>query len=83
MTFQAPIKVNPVTKERIRLLAAFADTTQSEIVDRAVGEYLVRHPDVLAKGIDHAKTVLDSGSNAALAAYLLDERPDDVQRVAG
>ena len=73
---QAPIKVNEETKERIRYLAALVDTTQAEVVDRAVQEYAVRHADLIEKGIDRARSVLASG-DAALAADLLGEPLDD------
>jgi hypothetical protein len=79
---QAPIKVDEQTKERIRYLAALIDTTQAEIVDRAVREYAVRHADQIEKGIDHARSVLASG-DAAIAAHLLDVPVEAVQRVAG
>ena len=79
---QAPIKVDETTKQRIRYLAALIDTTQAEIVDRAVREYAVRHADQIEKGIDHARSVLASG-DAAIAAHLLDVPVEAVQRVAG
>lgn len=81
---QAPIiKVNTQTKERIRLLAAMTDLTHGEVVDRAVTEYVARHPDVIAKGIAHARIVLESGDDVALAAYVLDEPIEAIRRVAG
>ena len=49
---QSPIKVNEETKERVRYLAALVDTTQADVVDRAVQEYAVRHADLIEKGID-------------------------------
>ena len=79
---QAPIKVDEGTKERIRYLAALIDTTQAEVVDRAVREYAVRHADLIEKGIDHARSVLSSG-DAAIAAHLLDVPVPAVERVAG
>ena len=79
---QAPIKVNEETKERIRYLAALIDTTQAEVVDRAVQEYAVRHADLIEKGIDHARSVLAAG-DVAIAAHLLDVPLDAVQRVSG
>jgi len=79
---QAPIKVNVETKERIRYLAALVDTTQAEVVDRAVQEYAVRHADLIEKGIDRARSVLASG-DVALAAHLLGKPLDAVQRVSG
>jgi hypothetical protein len=81
---QAPIKVSEETKERIRYLAALIDTTQADIVDRAVHEYVVRHADLVEKGIDHARSVLGAGAVAvAVAAHLLDASVQTVERVAG
>lgn len=82
MATQAPIKVSAETKDRIRYLAALTDATQAEIVDRAVGEYAVRHADEVAKGLERAREVL-SGGDAAIAAFLLDESPAAVRRVSG
>ena len=79
---QAPIKVDEGTKERIRYLAALIDTTQADVVDRAVREFAVRHADLVEKGIDHARSVLGAG-DAAIAAHLLDVPVDAVERVAG
>ena len=79
---QAPIKVNEETKERIRYLAALIDTTQAEVVDKAVQEYAVRHADLIEKGIDRARSVLAAG-DAAIAAHLLGKPLDAVQRVSG
>jgi predicted transcriptional regulator len=79
---QAPIKVDEGTKERIRYLAALIDTTQADVVDRAVREYAVRHADLIEKGIDHARSVLNAG-DAAVAAHLLDVPVETVERVAG
>ncbi len=79
---QAPIKVNEQTKERIRYLAALTDATQAEIVGRAVSEYTARHVDEIAKGMERAREVLASG-DAAIAAYLLDEPVEAIERIAG
>lgn len=79
---QAPIKVDEETKERIRYLAALIDTTQADVVDRAVREYAVRHADLIEKGIDHARSVLGAG-DAAIAAHLLDVPVEAVERVSG
>jgi predicted transcriptional regulator len=79
---QAPIKVSEETKQRIRYLAALIDTTQGEVVERAVREYAIRHADQIEKGIDHARSVLASG-DAAIAAHLLDVPVESVKRVTG
>jgi hypothetical protein len=81
MTSQAPIKVNPDTKERIRYLATLTNLTQGDVVDLAVKEFAVRHPDMIEKGLDHARSVL-AGGPSAIAAHLLDGPPEAVQRVA-
>ena len=78
---QSPIKVSSETKERIRYLAALTDTTQAQIVDRAVEEYAVRHADDVAKGIEHARLIL-AGGDRAIAAHLLDIPIADVERVS-
>jgi hypothetical protein len=83
MSSQAPIKVGGETKERIRCLAAVANLTQGEIVDIAVKEFAVRHPDMIEKGLDHARSVLAVHDNASVAAYLLDMPAERVKRVAG
>ncbi len=82
MNTQAPIKVNNATKERIRYVAALTNMSQAEVVDRAVTEYAARHADEIAKGMQRAHAALASG-DAAIAAYLLDEPLENVQRVAG
>jgi predicted transcriptional regulator len=79
---QSPIKVSPQTKERIRYLAALTDTTQSQLVDRAIEEYTARHTDLIEKGIDAARSVLAIG-DVAIAAHLLDVPDEAVRRIAG
>ncbi len=79
---QSPIKVSPQTKERIRYLAALTDTTQSQLVDRAIEEYTARHADLIDKGIDAARSVLAIG-DVAIAAHLLDVPDEAVRRIAG
>jgi predicted transcriptional regulator len=82
MASQSPIKVSEQTKERIRYLAALADVTQAEIVDRAVEEYAARHADAIAEGIERARLVL-AGGDVAIASHLLGVPAEDIQRVAG
>jgi len=79
---QPPIKVSPQTKERIRYLAALTDTTQTQLVDRAIEEYTARHADLIEKGIDAARSVLAIG-DVAIAAHLLDVPDEAVRRIAG
>jgi hypothetical protein len=83
MASQAPVKVNPDTHARIRYLAALTNLTQGEVVERAVVEFAVRHPDLIEKGLNEARSVLDVGDNASVAAYLLDMPAERVQRVSG
>lgn len=82
MSAQAPIKVNEQTKDRIRYLAALTDVTQAEIVNRAVTEYATRHADDIAEGLARASEVL-AGGDVAIAAHLLGESPDAIERVSG
>jgi len=82
MASQSPIKVSEQTKERIRYLAALADVTQAEIVDRAVEEYAARHADAIAERIERARLVL-AGGDVAIASHLLDVPAEDIRRVAG
>jgi predicted transcriptional regulator len=79
---QSPIKVSPQTKERIRYLAALTDTTQTQLVDRAIEEYTARHADLIERGIDAARSVLAIG-DVAIAAHLLDVPDEAVRRIAG
>jgi len=83
MAKQAPIKVNEDTHARIRYLATLTNLTQGDVVDIAVKEFAVRHPDMIEKGLDHARSVLNVHDNASLAAYLLDMPAERVKRVAG
>ncbi len=82
MNTQAPIKVNAATKERIRYVAALTNTSQADVVDRAVMEYAARHAKEIDEGMQRARAALASG-DTAIAAYLLDEPLEKVQRVAG
>jgi predicted transcriptional regulator len=82
MANQAPIKVSGATKERIRYIAALTDSTQAEVVDRAVEEYTARHADDIQAGIERARSVL-AGGDTAIAAHLLDVPVEDIDRVAG
>ena len=79
---QSPIKVSPQPKERIRYLAALTDTTQTQLVDRAIEEYTARHADLIERGIDAARSVLAIG-DVAIAAHLLDVPDEAVRRIAG
>jgi len=79
---QSPVKVSLQTKERIRYLAALTDTTQTQLVDRAIEEYTARHTDLIEKGLETARSVLAVG-DVAIAAHLLNVSDEAVRRVAG
>lgn len=79
---QSPIKVSDETKERVRFLAALIDTSQANVVDRAVQEFATRHSAEIEQGMNRARSVL-AGGDAAIAAHLLGRSVDDVNRVAG
>jgi predicted ribosome-associated RNA-binding protein Tma20 len=79
---QVPIKVNVEKKMPIRYVAALVDTTQAEVVDRAVQEFAVRPADLIEQGIDQARSVLACG-DAVVAAHLIGRPVDDVQIVSG
>lgn len=78
---QGAIKVSSLTKERVRYAAALAGLSQSELVDRAVTEYVERHAGELFAGLQHAREALSRGLNASVA-YALGVSEDDVNRVA-
>ncbi len=82
MATQAPLKVHPATKERIRYLSALEDVSQAEIVDRAVTEYAARHAVDIQQGLDRAREAL-AGGPVGTVSYLLDVPESDVARVAG
>jgi hypothetical protein len=78
---QGPIKVSTSTKERVRYAAALAGLSQSELVERAVAEYVERHAGELFEGLEHARAALSRGLNASVA-YALGISEEDVNRVA-
>ena len=78
---QGPIKVSSSTKERVRYAAALAGLSQSELVERAVTEYVERHAGELFAGLQHAREALSRGLNASVA-YALGVSEDDVNRIA-
>lgn len=82
MTQKTGIKIDPDTKEKIRLAAAVADLQQGQLVQRAIDEYVARHSEELQQGIDRARAALLDG-RAATLAHLLGEDPADVAAVMG
>src|SRR2546421_7092525 len=78
---QGPIKVSRSTKDRVRYAAAVAGFSQSELVERAVTEYVERHAGELFAGLHYAREALSRGLNASVA-YALGVSEDDVNRIA-
>lgn len=78
----SPIKVSEHTKERVRLIAAISGRTQSEVLDEAVDQFVERHAEDFSLGLKQARQAIFGGPNSAVA-YLLDEDPENVARVAG
>jgi len=79
---QAPIKVDPQTKETIRVAAALLGRTQSDVVGAAVCEYVANHADEFRSGIDAAKQALALGPVAA-ASFETGDSLEAVTRVSG
>jgi len=78
----SPIKVSESTKEQLRLAAAILGCSQSELVSRAVSEYVDRHANELRAGIAGARRALALGDDAAIA-YLAGEDAETLTRVSG
>jgi hypothetical protein len=76
------MKVYETTRTQARYAATFKDTTQAEIMESAMNEYIERHAEEFALGLKHAREAL-SGGSVATAAYLLDEDIEDLRKVAG
>lgn len=81
-TAQSPIKVNVETKEKIRIAAAMLGRNQSELVERAVTEYVQRHAEEFQLGLKHAREALALGAESAIG-YLAGEDPETVARLGG
>jgi predicted TPR repeat methyltransferase len=81
-TAQAPIKVYPATKDKVRYAAAIRGLTQADVLAQAVDEYVERHHDEFAARIDDARTALLGGENSAVA-HMLGVDKDAVDRIAG
>lgn len=76
------MKVYEATRIQARYAAALKDTTQAEIMETAMNEYIERHAEEFALGLKHARAALSAGP-IATAAYLLDEDIEDLRKVAG
>lgn len=79
---QSPIKVHESTKEKVRYAASMTGLQQSEIVERAVDEYIERHRAHFAARIERARQALLGGDTAALA-YMSGVTEADVARLGG
>ncbi len=79
---ESPIKVHESTKEKVRYAASMTGLQQSEIVEKAVDEYVERHRDEFAARIERARQAL-LGGEAATIAYASGVTVDDVERLGG
>jgi predicted DNA-binding protein len=52
------LKVKPITKERIRLIASVDGTTQEQVVNEAVEMFVVNHRDELSQELLAARQTL-------------------------
>jgi hypothetical protein len=79
---QSPIKVHESTKEKVRYAASLTGLQQSEIVERAVDEYVERHREEFAARMERARQALLGGETATLA-YASGVTVEDVERLGG
>jgi hypothetical protein len=82
MRAQSPIKVHEATKEKVRYAALMAGLKQSELVERAVDEYVEHHRADFAQRMEHAREAL-LGGKATTLAYSLGVDEADVERLGG
>jgi hypothetical protein len=82
MRAQSPIKVHEATKEKVRYAALMAGLKQTELVERAVDEYVERHREDFAQRMERAREALLGGKTATLA-YSTGVDEADVRRVGG
>lgn len=81
-TAQAPIKVSPETREKIRAAAQATGKTQAEVVGMAVDEFVGRHAEELGAGLERARHAL-AGGQSATVAYMLGVDAEAIRRVGG
>jgi hypothetical protein len=81
-TSQTPMKVYERTRSQARYAAALKETTQAEIVEMAMNEYIERHVEEFALGLKQAREALFIGANSALA-YVMNEDADEIRDVVG
>ena len=79
---QSPIKVHESTKEKVRYAALMAGLKQSELVERAIDEYVERHREEFQRRMERAQEAL-LGGKAATLAYATGVSEEDVARVGG
>jgi hypothetical protein len=82
MRAPSPIKVHEATKEKVRYAALMAGLKQTELVERAVDEYVERHREDFAQRMERAREALLGGKTATLA-YSTGVDEADVRRVGG
>jgi hypothetical protein len=67
-----PLRVAPVTKERVKWLAGLLSVPQGDVVEAAVIEYIANHDDVLQKvGKQLAKQDADEGVIVSLRELVI------------
>jgi hypothetical protein len=76
------MKVFERTRDRVQLASGVLRKTQAEIMEAAVDEYIERHAEDFVLGLKLAREALLAGP-VETAAYLLDENPEKLRRVAG
>jgi hypothetical protein len=79
---QSPVKVHESTKEKLRYAALMAGLKQSELVERAIDEYVERHRVEFERRMERAQEAL-LGGKASTLAYAGGVSEDDVARVGG
>lgn len=79
---QSPIKVHESTKEKVRYAASMTGLQQSQIVEKAVDEYVERHREEFAARIERARQALLGGKASAIA-YASGVTVEDVKRLGG
>jgi hypothetical protein len=82
MRAQSPIKVHEATKEKVRYAALMSGLKQTELVERAVDEYVECHREDFAQRMEQAREALLGGKGATLA-YSVGVDATDVERVGG
>ena len=79
---QSPIKAHESTKEKVRYAALMSGLKQSELVERAVDEYVDRHREEFGRRMERGREAL-LGARASTLAYVTDVSEEDVTRVGG